>query len=653
MSFFKKTSKWLAIALGLGFVFSVVGCTANNNGNNSGKTSDSDSEQEQEQQQPPVVTTPEYITLPAAPEYPEISETVLETEYKTFYFDAEDGDDENSGLSESAPKQSLDEVTEIIANFASRYPIRILLKRGTTFNANLKLTGYEATETHPFIMDAYGEGTALPVIQGRGTIDTYTNVLHLEEANTRILNIEITGPECARGIYVFPRQGGIYENIVIDGCYVHDVNWLWDYEKTPDETDPDDIDPETVCPSTANDNPNNRYRRLYGGIAIFTGDLTNSVGAPITIRDMWIQNNRVESVAHVGINFYNYWVNRPGVGYGYNKFVDATTDHNDYETGVGYFPFENIVLSGNYTNCVGGDGIILAGADNSWIERNVSYKANYLGRAGFWNGGLWVHNVRNCYYQYNEAGYTYLRHGSSDGEGFDIDNTCENTYMQYNYAHHNEGGGVLICNLETAMLKFNADGTPATDRVENYWGEWKNNYVRNNVFVNNGNVKNSTKSAFVTIARRTNDVVFENNTVIISGKIKGQHVINCEDSVVSTGHVYRNNIFYCADPNAEPVFALGTLKNPVFENNLYYNIKDGDEIYGELVLSKDKKGIFGVDPQFAEVTDYVGYEKVFQFAGRNPSLYTSGMKIATMLRYDIQGNDATDKLYIGAFAKQA
>lgn len=640
MSFLKKTGKILAVTLGLGFAFSAVACT-----DNGGKT---DSSSDSEQQKPPVVTTTNYIEAPSAPEYPEISKTVLETEYKTFYFDAEDGNDENSGLSENSPKRSLTEVTDIIADYASRYPIRILLKRGTTFHANLKLTGYDATETHPFIMDAYGEGEEYPVIKGSGTIDTYTNVLHLEEENTRILNIEITGEDCARGIYIFPRQGGIYENIIVDGCYVHDVNWLWDYEKSPDETNPDDIDPEAVCPT----GEYNRYRRLYGGICIFTGDISNSVGAPVTFRDMWIQNNRVEYVAHLGINFYNYWVNRPGVGYGYNKFVDDTTQHNDYETGVGYFPMERVVVKGNYTNCVGGDGIVLAGADDSWIEHNVSYKSNYLGRAGFWNGGLWVHNVRNCYYQYNEAGYTYLRHGSSDGEGFDIDNTCENTYMQYNYAHHNEGGGVLICNLETAVLKFNPDGTPATERVENYWGKWQNNYIRNNVFVDNGNVNNKTKSAFLTIARATNDVVFENNTVIMSGKIKGQHVINCEDMVLSTGHVYKNNIFYCADPNAEPVFKINTLQDPVFENNLYYNIKDGAELLGELVLSSDKKAIFE-DPQFASVSDYDGYEKAFQFVGANAKLYTGGTKLATMLKYDMKGNEVGKKYYLGAFAKQA
>ena len=602
----------------------------------------------------------EYIEPNKAPVYASISEETLKNDYKTFYFDAVSGDDENAGTSENDPKQSLSEVAEIIAEFGERYPIRLLFKRGVTFYGNLKLSGYEATETHPFIVDAYGEGDEYPVIHGDGTSATdvgtldKANVVHIQEGNTRVLNLEITGSDSTRGVYIFPRKGGIYENIVVDGCYVHNVNWNWIYDFDPNDVDPDAIDPEVVTPTK----PANRYRRLFGGICIFTGDISNSLGAPVTFRNMWIQNNRVEEVSHVGINFYNYWTNRPGLGYGYNKYVDDTTNHNNYETGVGYFPMENIVVSGNSTNCTGGDGIVLASADNSWLEYNVSLKSNYLGRAGFWNGGLWVANVRNCYYQYNEAGYTYLRHGSSDGEGFDIDNTCENVYMQYNYAHHNEGGGLLICNLETTMLKFNPDGSPTTDRVQNYWGNWKNNYIRNNVFVNNGNAikKNgNVHSAFITIARTTPNLTVENNTVIMRGDIKNQHIINSEAGAGITGHVYRNNIFYCESETAQPVFHISALKDPIFENNLYYNVKDGDSLYGQLPLGEDKKAILDIDPQFTMPQDgnYCGLEKAYTFFSGNSALYQKGISVATALKYDIVGNAATGVKYLGAFAKKA
>ena len=95
------------------------------------------------------------------------------------------------------------------------------------------------------------------------------------------------------------------------------------------------------------------------------------------------------------------------------------------------------------------------------------------------------------------------------------------------------------------------------------------------------------------------------------------------------------------------MFHISALKDPVFENNLYYNIQDGDPLYGQLALSEDKKGIIGVDPQFTMPADgdYCGYEKAYLFAGGNSALYKKGISIATMLKYDIQGN--------GAFAKKA
>jgi hypothetical protein len=76
-------------------------------------------------------------------------------------------------------------------------------------------------------------------------------------------------------------------------------------------------------------------------------------------------------------------------------------------------------------------------------------------------------------------------------------------------------------------------------------------------------------------------------------------------------------------------------------------------LYGQLVLEKDARAILNVDPQFASVSDYDGYEKVFSFLGQNAALYTSGIALPTMLKYDIKGNDTTGLKYLGAFAKQA
>ena len=98
------------------------------------------------------------------------------------------------------------------------------------------------------------------------------------------------------------------------------------------------------------------------------------------------------------------------------------------------------------------------------------------------------------------------------------------------------------------------------------------------------------------------------------------------------------------------MFDVGNLRKPLFENNLYYNVASGDELVGELVLTADEKGIFDVDPQIGTLDDYCGFEKAYTFAPQNQALYEMGLTVATALKYDMKGNVAKGKAYLGAFA---
>lgn len=595
-------------------------------------------------------TTPEekYIEMPEAPEYKKLTEEDYSF-YKTFYIDSMFGNDSYSGLSETTPKKSLDSISNIISTYQELSPLRILLKRGSEFYGNLILTGYSATEEYPFILDAYGTGD-MPVIHGSGSdADVTTNaILWIQEENTRVSNIEITGPECTRGIYVLPRKKGIYKNIVISNCYLHDINWNWDYPNSPDETHPADINPELVTPAKSI----NRYRRLYGGIEFFNGtiDAKASVNTgPITYDTIFVENNRIENVSHMGINVYNYWVNRGGIGYGYNKYVPSNPDYRNYETGVGYFSHKNLVFRNNFTNCTGGDGIVVDGTDNVWMTGNTSYKSSYLGRAGFFNAGIWVHNVRNGYLLYNEAAYTYLQHSAGDGQGMDIDIACENVHINYNYIHDNEGGGLLLCNNDSELFTYNLDGTLANTNKVRLDGIWNNNYARNNVFYKNGLETNNHRSAFITLARRCDDFVAENNTVIIDEDISKQHIINCEDSVVSYNHAYRNNIFMSAGQNS-PIFANGTIDKPLFEGNLYFNVVSGNPLLNQLVLEDDPRAVINVNPKIKIPTTIDGFEQIYVFEPEG-SLLSYATALKRQLKYDLKGKDTTNISYLGAIAK--
>jgi hypothetical protein len=280
---------------------------------------------------------------------------------------------------------------------------------------------------------------------------------------------------------------------------------------------------------------------------------------------------------------------------------------------------------------------------------NTSYKSQYLGRAGHFTGGIWVHNTINGYMLFNEAAYTYLRHGAGDGEGFDIDNASSNVHVYYNYAHHNEGGGILLCNNRTSLFTYKKNGELANPNRVEMWGDWHSNYLRNNVFYNNGLATNKHRSAFITTARDVSNFTAENNTVIM-GDIKEQHIINCEDNVVSLNHTYRNNIFYSAFPGNNPVFANQTLTNPLFDGNLYHNIASGNELENQLLLSDDAKAITDIDPKFTLPATFNGLNNAMEFVP-GLELVNYAAKLGEQLKYDMKGVETTNINYLGAFVK--
>ena len=571
-----------------------------------------------------------------APEYP----TVDTTKYTDYYFDAEDGYDEFDGLTPLTAKQSLAEAARLCANVKAGDKIRLLFKKGSKFYGNLVLAGGTPSEEFPLIVDSYGDGDGYPVIEGNDS------VVRVNISNVRIYRLEVTGKTAYRGIHVLPDKKGAMKNIVVESCYVHDINFNWVYPKAPKDTCPDEIDVEVVCPHFHKDGKTlGRYWYRYHGGIIFH----NEVG-PSWFENIWVCKNVVKNVARTGMTIYNKWVDKPGVGYGYNTWMGYDFKDNDVETGLGYFVSKNIYWNDNYVECAGGDGFVVSSAENVFVERNRTYYSNILGRTGYWNGGLWVYNVKNAVFQYNEAAYTWMRHGAEDSEGFDIDNACVNLLVQHNYSHHNEGGGILFCNLATKVVARNADGTPkALDEngepvFEKVTGKWFNNIVRNNVFYENGNPRDPVRSGLITIARETDHVLVYNNTVVLRDDIDGQSVIHTEDeSTYCYNNVYVNNVFY-APKKTGAKFTVKMMKNSQFVNNLYYNMD------GQAAALGDTDGIEGVDPKITPPTECLGLDKMQAFALGNKDVLFKGRKLSKTSETDGVGNDNANG-YLGAIAK--
>lgn len=604
----------------------------------------------------PVPPADKEITYVSAPE----SEPPAQVDYEgytTYYFDASAGNDTNSGRNALAPKRTLSHMNELVRTADEYHPVRFLLKRGSRFAGELNLSGYTATKEKPLVLDAYGdEKDGYPILTGSGrNTDTAYAVILLSESNTRIYNLEITDPYAYQGVYINTVRAGATTDIVVENCYVHDVNFFWDekFDENNPPSDPDDLD--SICPEAnlAGTSYGRAYYRNYGGI-IFYNNTSVSTGAS-WFENVYVRGCTVERVARTGIYMATRWSNCPGVGYGNNKYVDGsdkTDEYNDVKKGIGYFMHKNVNFVGNRIDLVGGDGIILAGKD-SFLENNVCYRANYLGRRGrpvgtnaayqYFNAAVWVYDSDNVVFQGNEAAYTFLRNGGGDGEGFDIDNSCVNVYFQYNYAHHNEGGGLLLCNNTTPLYRYDTEGNIVSPngQMESLLGEWGNNYVRNNVFAYNGNASDPSRSAFLTMARQVDDLYCYNNTVVL-GNIHNQAIINIEDSQAIKGQYHANNLFYSADPCSARM-NTGLLNDPVFENNLYYNL-------GDAYLGADSDPILDLDPKIVLPDSYDGKDVLSSFAGKEAKLYEAGVPVDRSLDKDILGSSTQKIAYIGAFS---
>ena len=111
----------------------------------------------------------------------------------TYYVDAENGDDSNSGTSIDAPWKSLNKVTDTTFLPGDQ----ILLKSGSVWNGEWLWPKGSGVEGAPIIIDKYG-GEEKPIINGMG-IDrglNYSGAVHLRNQEYwEIRNLEITNDD--------------------------------------------------------------------------------------------------------------------------------------------------------------------------------------------------------------------------------------------------------------------------------------------------------------------------------------------------------------------------------------------------------------------------------------------------------------------------
>lgn len=338
-----------------------------------------------------------------------IFETDKVREGKTFYVDSEKGDDSAEGTSEKTPWKSLNKVKE----YGTFVPgDKILLKRGSVFTGQQLVFQGMGTKGNPIEINAYGKGE-LPRLEGNGQVENVVSLYNQEYVEIRNLEItnldtqyntkfELNGSnntkKALRAVNVSIRNFGTASGIVVEDCYIHDIN-------------------------------GNINLKWNGGIFFdVKADIQNGqlTGVPSKYDNIHISGCTFERVDRSAIKLVSsQWCNQ--------------WEKNDPGVPVHWYPSTNVVVEGNYMEYIGGDGITVRDTDGALIEHNLAKDCRFQNTG--YNVGIWPFEAANTVLQYNEA---YETHGTTDGQGLDCDHASSNSVMQYNYSHNNEGGFMLI-----------------------------------------------------------------------------------------------------------------------------------------------------------------------------------------------------------------
>jgi len=355
-----------------------------------------------------------------------------------FYIDSQNGNDNETGTTKKRAWKTLAKVNEQTFEPGDQ----ILFKRGSKWDGQLVPKG-SGTKENPIIFSAYGKG-ALPVIAANGMFTDAVLLKNISNVAVEFLDISNRNPAVKEqktgptGLRILAENIGTISNIRISDLYVHDING--DNKKGSKE-----------------------------GHGIFW-DCQGP--KPSNIENLLIANCKLERVDRNGIR-----------GNGTFSFRDN------------WFPNKNLVIRNCTLEDIGGDGIVIKAFDGSLVERNKLFHIRT--RAKDNAVGIWPHSSDNTIIQFNEVAYTQNRDRSNDGQSFDIDGNCNNTIIQNNYSHDNDGGFMLII----------------SDAINAKSWMTKNNIVRNNLSINDGNNrKRIFNFALATDSTLISDNVFYNNT---------------------------------------------------------------------------------------------------------------------------------------------
>jgi hypothetical protein len=231
--------------------------------------------------------------------------------------------------------------------------------------------------------------------------------------------------------------------------------------------------------------------------------------------------------------------------------IDADTSYTITNVYVG-----NVTAFNNYAISNNSDterGIDVGDLNDATIEHCVAYNNNVTGDGG---AGFHVYDSTNTTVQRNESYNNHTRL-TTGGSGFEINHRMQNSRIQYNYSHNNDGPGFWLLHEDSF------DPTSYT-----------NDIVRYNITENDGR---QNGYAGIDVMGQLTSVEVHNNTIFLTLTNTAPRAIRVQNSTDTSldvhGLHFRNNILQTTNGvrlvEVTPT-QLDTATDLLFQGNDYY-----------------------------------------------------------------------------------
>jgi hypothetical protein len=446
----------------------------------------------------------------------------------TYYFNAQDGDDQHTGTTPEQAWKSLSALQHVDLQPGDQ----VLLAAGQVFRQPLLIHEVSGTADQPVRVSTYG--TPSPGTGRYAHIHTAGDLNGIHILNSSFIEVEhvsvTAGPVSGEtittrgsdimrvGIRVDVTEFGIFEHIQLRDLEVKDVF----YEQPG-------FDRGSTEVNTANGT------QSYGwGIRFFN---TSNGGL---LRDLLVDSVQVTNVAHTGIK------------------LTAPRQGEDY--GI-----KNFIISNSTVTYTGGPGIQMSGVFNGHIVGNAVDRSGSEDDSRKWGrgSGLWTWSTANVLIEKNR--FTNAN-GPGDSAGAHIDFNCRNVILQYNFSANNAGGFCeILGNNYNCSYRYNISVNDG-HRVKGQDGAFQEGKI---LWLSGYNGNTARKGPF-------NSYIY-NNTIFVDERIQAKMAIDR----VSDGILIANNIFHIV---GDAISVLGDQYNPetggsivstntTFRNNLFLHQK--------------------------------------------------------------------------------